>query len=207
MVVNLYIKGRVSQQRVHRLVAQAFIPNPENKPEVNHKDGNKENNDISNLEWNTSKENTNHAIKTGLRINSGEKFHSSKMSEKEIHKICKLLEENKIKVKDIPKKIGGNCTIKIVQNILYNNSWSQISSQYDLSKHTIEENHGKSKLTKKQVTKICKLLQDTNLNYKEIALKVGGCTIHDVNHIKNKFTWKSISDNYDFSHRDKIKNL
>jgi len=52
---------------VHRLVAQTFIPNPENKREVNHKDGVKWNNSVNNLEWNTYRENQEHAYNTGLK--------------------------------------------------------------------------------------------------------------------------------------------
>ena len=62
--IRVYINGK--PRLLHRLIAEAFIPNPDNKPEVNHIDGNKHNNDISNLEWCTHHENMSHAWNTGL---------------------------------------------------------------------------------------------------------------------------------------------
>ena len=65
--VRIFMAGTRKTVKVHREVAKAFIPNPDNKPEVNHKDGNKENNRVDNLEWSTSLENTLHAYETGLK--------------------------------------------------------------------------------------------------------------------------------------------
>lgn len=63
LLVYLCKNGKRKTHRIHRLVAQSFIPNPENKPEVNHLDENKTNNMVSNLEWSTRKENLNHGTR------------------------------------------------------------------------------------------------------------------------------------------------
>ena len=68
--VTLNINGKSSTKKVHRLVAQAFVPNPENKEQVNHKNGVKDDNRAENLEWVTNGENQIHANATGLRKSS-----------------------------------------------------------------------------------------------------------------------------------------
>ena len=66
LTVDLYRDSKRSTKRVHRLVAESFIPNPDNQPEVNHKDGNKHNNCVDNLEWVSKKDNCRHAWAMGL---------------------------------------------------------------------------------------------------------------------------------------------
>ena len=65
--VELWQNGKGRKYLVHRLLAQAFIPNPEGKPQVNHIDGNKANNALENLEWVTQSENQLHAYRAGLQ--------------------------------------------------------------------------------------------------------------------------------------------
>ena len=79
-------------QLVHRLVAEAFIDNPAQNPQVNHKDGNKKNNIIGNLEWCTASENIKHAFRTGLKspgpgTEKGEQCPSSKLKESQVREI------------------------------------------------------------------------------------------------------------------------
>lgn len=67
--LSLSINGKHERWSVHRLVALLFIPNPEQKLQVNHIDGNKENNSVTNLEWCCASKNCKHAFRTGLREN------------------------------------------------------------------------------------------------------------------------------------------
>lgn len=88
--IILHFKGLRTHVVAHRLVAIAFIPNPENKPQVNHKDGNKLNNNDWNLEWNTSLENVKHSWNNGLSKHLyGEKGRNSKLTDKDILEIRK----------------------------------------------------------------------------------------------------------------------
>ena len=83
--VNLNINNKKKNYALHRLVAQTFLENPDNLPIVNHKDGNKLNNDISNLEWCTYSENTKHAYENGLEKKClGEKHHAHKLTKENV---------------------------------------------------------------------------------------------------------------------------
>ena len=68
--IGLCKNGTVITRKIHRLVAEAFIPNPENKPEINHKDEDKLNNCVDNLEWVTEKENVNYGYGAKRRAES-----------------------------------------------------------------------------------------------------------------------------------------
>lgn len=94
--------------RVHRLVAKAFIPNPDNKPVVNHKDGDKMNCAASNLEWMTYSENTLHSFKNGLQKKIfGDKNYITKIKDQDVLKIRELINQGETN-KEIAKIYAVN---------------------------------------------------------------------------------------------------
>lgn len=101
--VNLTANSAYNTFLVHRLVATAFIPNPENKPQVNHIDGNKSNNYVGNLEWVSCQENIQHAWVTGLHsITHHSEETRKKMSESQKGKHC-LSEEHRQRISETVK--------------------------------------------------------------------------------------------------------
>ena len=79
--LRVHIAGKM--YFVHRLVAELYVPNPDNKPQVNHKDGNKLNNSADNLEWVTNMENRHHALDNGLHT-KGEGCSCSKLTKEQV---------------------------------------------------------------------------------------------------------------------------
>ena len=79
-MIHLHYNSKAHTRYVHKLVAETFIPNPENKPEVNHEDGVKTNNHVSNLSWVTHSENNEHAYRIGLkRVSDKTRDHARRM--------------------------------------------------------------------------------------------------------------------------------
>ena len=85
--VSLFKNGKTKRCLIHRLVAQAFLKNNNNYPQVNHKDGNKANNTIENLEYCTASENMKHAVKMGLNKGRNKVIHRQHLTTDEIRDI------------------------------------------------------------------------------------------------------------------------
>ena len=109
---------------IHRLVALAFIPNPENKRTVNHIDGIKMNNLVSNLEWNTQSENVQHSYDNGLKDAKGTKNGMAKLTESQVLEIRKLYATGDYYQKDLAKIFG--VTQMLISYIVNRKNWVHI---------------------------------------------------------------------------------
>ena len=130
------INGKNKNIKIHKAVAESFLPNPDNLRDVNHKDGNKLNNNLDNLEWTSHRDNTLHAFKIGL--NSVE--HLLSISRKgEDSNLSKLTRENVEYIRQhyIPKGVEDrygnarllaemfNITVTNIYNIVNNKTWNK----------------------------------------------------------------------------------
>ena len=122
--VSMNLTGKSKDYFVHRLVAKCFVPNQENKPKVNHKDGNKHNNNVDNLEWVTSSENNKHAFDIGLKqptVHYGKDNWNSKFTENDI----KWIRQHYIK----GDKIYGQCGLARKFGVSQSSIWAIVNNK------------------------------------------------------------------------------
>lgn len=125
--LSLSKNGECKNFTLHRLIAKAFIPNPHNKPEINHINGIKTDNRIDNLEWVTTKENVIHAETIGLRNKNranGEKNGASKLTEKQVIDIREKFKTNKYTKLSLAKEYNVGQTL--IGYIISRKYWKHI---------------------------------------------------------------------------------
>lgn len=122
LCASLCWKGVQITIRVHRVVAVAFIPNPDNKPQINHKNGIKSDNWVENLEWSTGSENIKHAYQMGLLSRKGEKHSHSKLTEKEVLEIRK----NKDRLKGFELSDIYKVSQSVISEVRSRKTWKHI---------------------------------------------------------------------------------
>lgn len=178
--------------RVHRLVANAFIKKKSKKQiEVNHIDGIKTHNYVWNLEWATSSENKQHAIKHNLsNFARGEKSGRNIYKEYQIEEVCRLLEEGDLTNREISDRTCVN--VHIVNDVYKRRIWLHVSRKYDFAKRINKDIEYRNK-----INLICRLLE-SNISYKRIE-NIAHVNFKTISAILNKKLYRSISDNYDFS--------
>ena len=197
--VELSKNGSKATFAIHQLVAQAFLNNPENKPIVNHINGVKTDNNVSNLEWATYSENLSHAYSTGLRTSVsskavGEKNYRRKLKSVQVIEIKRLLAEGNLTYKEIAKKYGVSRST--IGSINSNRYWSHITvNNAKCSKKSTTRNSGSknnfSKLDESLVLRI-KLALNCGVAVKLLASQYGvaSTTIYE---IKRGATWQHVS--------------
>lgn len=113
--------------RIHRLVAMAYIPNPDNLPEVNHKDGDKHNNCVTNLEWCTNLENMRHAWANGLVYGlKGSQNGRSKLNEGQVKEIKEKYTGKRGEIASLAKEYKVSWSL--IKLIVTNKNWKHVGS-------------------------------------------------------------------------------
>lgn len=187
LVVRTCVNNVAKNTRINRLVAFTWIEREAYKDQVNHKDGDKHNNHVDNLEWVTGSENQRHAFDTGLRA-KGSDLYNATLTEDQVHDICRHLIDN-WRVIDIAAKFG--CSKDVVNKIKTGSTYFHIVSLYDIP-HTFREEFSESTVrwVCEQILKGSgdKTIAESSTNRK--------LTIIESKRIRHKIRYKYISDEY-----------
>ena len=128
MQIDLCKDKKIKRHLVHRLMAKTFIENKENKEQVNHINGIKDDNRLVNLEWNTRSENQLHSIRLGLRTTVGEKNSQSKINSQQVL----LIFNDKRPYKEIQQDY--QISISTISDIKRGYSWTHLTKKKNLKK-------------------------------------------------------------------------
>lgn len=187
--ISTSYNGKDFHAAAHRVVGIAWIDNPDNLPVINHINGIKTDNRVENLEWCTHKENTQHAIATGLITHKvGEECGSSKYSEATVREVCQLLVEG-WRGCDIAKSLDVHHGF--VSDVKSGKSWSHVSCEY------WDERISRGSLKEPVVREICQMMQDGH-TVKAIAehFNSKNVTVSKIRHIRNGAVYTDISKDY-----------
>ena len=193
--VRIYYNNSSAYKSIHRLVAIAFLQNIDNLSVVNHKDGNKLNNKVSNLEWASYSDNINHAYIHNLRkVKYGDESHMSKYSRKQITLACQLMEQGTYTLQEI--ELVTDIDIAMLYLIKRRISWINVSKFYDVEncKQT------KSNYSEDDIELVYKLLEENKLSVYDIMDRTGVKTSTIYNIISNRLEkFSYLNEIYDIS--------
>ena len=193
------VNKKIYRKFQHVLLAKAFIPNNNVQQKwINHRDGNKTNNNILNLEWCTLAENNLHAFKTGLNKNYGEHNNFSKISKEQAISIIGKL-NNGSKIDDISDEMG--ISKYIIKSIYTNKSWNNLKH---LQKWKYTPREAPKKLNEEQVLTIIDLL-NKNYSVKYIIDVLPYATSGNVQNIKTKKSYKHLKHLMNWEYKKNIQ--
>lgn len=169
---------------VHRLVATAYLGGVREDLTVNHIDGDKRRNEVTNLEWVSGRENTRHAMTKGLTV-------GTVTSDEDVHKICSLIQDG-YRNCDIKMMVGIE-TITTVEKIRSGESYKDISVEYDFQKNSLGR---RQTISVPKVLDVCLRLQEKQ-SVTRISREVG-VSSGTVYRVKNRTRYTKISNNYEW---------
>jgi len=179
-------EGKGKYVSVHRLIAIAFIPNPNGYPEINHKNGTRYDNRIENIEWCNRSQNAQHAYDIlGHKAPRGEHNGAAKLTEEQVKEIYLLAWEGVLSQEEIAEMYDISQTV--VANIKNGKWWSHVTNH-----EYIKSLHGSTKITAEQAKKIHYLAWNTNLSNKEIG-RMYNISWFTVRNIKIGKLWQEVT--------------